>query len=112
MCFEMPTSGLSISLSFTYGPLASNGKMPKRNHLEVAPLLRQEDLVKMALIWKMLDLSDVFCATEKKCVKRQDEKTFIPDYLLAEIENSVIKELTLRLQVPEETADNKKNINR
>lgn len=58
------------------------------------------------------DLSDVFCATEKKCIKRQDEKTFIPDYLLAEIESSVIKELALRLQVPEETADNKKNINR
>lgn len=58
------------------------------------------------------DLSDVFCAVEKKCIKRQDEKTFIPDYLLAEIESSVIKELALRLQVPEETADNKKNINR
>lgn len=58
------------------------------------------------------DLSDVFCAREKKCLKRQDEKTFIPDYLLAEIESSVIKELALRLQVPEETADNKKNINR
>jgi hypothetical protein len=58
------------------------------------------------------DLSDVFCGVEKKCRKRQDEKTFIPDYLLAEIEGSVIKELTLRLQVPEETADNKKNINR
>jgi hypothetical protein len=58
------------------------------------------------------DLSDVFCAIEKKCLKRQDEKTFIPDYLLAEIESSVIKELALRLQVPEETADNKKNINR
>jgi hypothetical protein len=58
------------------------------------------------------DLSDVFCAVEKKCLKRQEEKTFIPDYLLAEIESSVIKELALRLQVPEETADNKKNINR
>jgi len=58
------------------------------------------------------DLSDVFCAIEKKCLKRQEEKTFIPDDLLAEIESSVIKELALRLQVPEETADNKKNINR
>lgn len=52
------------------------------------------------------------CNTDDKCKNRQDDNLFIPDYLFAEIEQSVLKELLIKLQVPSDTSDDKQNLYR
>lgn len=43
------------------------------------------------------------------CKPRQDEATHIPEYLFAEIENNVLKDLGLSIQLPNETQDDKQS---
>jgi hypothetical protein len=43
----------------------------------------------------------------KTCTPRQDDPTHFPEYLFAEIEQNVLKELTLMLQIPTDGADDK-----
>ena len=69
------------------------------------------DYVKVEGIFE--DSIDPFVCDDKlKCIYRQDDDLFIPDYLLPEIEQLVIKDLIMRIQVPAETSDDKQNINR
>jgi len=58
------------------------------------------------------DLGLISCDEKENCLIKQENTTFIPEYLLAEIENSVIKELSVRLQIPTDQADDKQNVNR
>jgi len=44
-----------------------------------------------------------------ECAPRQDDQTHFPEYLFAEIEASVIKDLTLLVQMPPENADDKQS---
>ena len=39
------------------------------------------------------------------CKSRQDEKTSFPEYLFAEIEQSVVKDLLTTIQIPAENTD-------
>jgi len=56
------------------------------------------------------DISDYLCDTGK-CVIRQEQELQIPDYLLAEIEQQVIKDFTISLQIPSDQAqDDKQNL--
>jgi hypothetical protein len=51
------------------------------------------------------DISDFVCSDPKaKCKPMQDKDFQIPEYLFAQIEQNVIKDLTLSLQVPMDTA--------
>jgi len=44
------------------------------------------------------------------CKPRQEDQTHFPEYLFAEIEQNVIKELTVMLQVPVEGADDNQSV--
>jgi len=46
---------------------------------------------------------------EEPCVSRQDDRLPVPDFIFAEIEQSVIKDLTFMMQAPTEMADDKMN---
>lgn len=48
------------------------------------------------------------CDTDS-CTLRQDQHTHFPEYLFAEIEQAVIKDLTFLLQTPIESADNQQS---
>lgn len=51
------------------------------------------------------------CLTEEeKCDYRQDQPTHIPDYLFAEIEQMVLKEMITTLQIPSDQKDDNQNI--
>jgi hypothetical protein len=58
------------------------------------------------------DIETFICSSDKdKCSPRQNQQFQIPDYLFAQIESSVIKELTLTAQLPPDmAADDKQNI--
>ena len=56
------------------------------------------------------DISGFTCE-EDKCKPRQDQNFQIPDYLFAQIEQNVIKEMTLSAQIPQDpAADDKQNL--
>jgi hypothetical protein len=44
-----------------------------------------------------------------ECQPRQDDQTHFPEYLFAEIEQNVLKDLTLLIQAPVEAADDKQS---
>lgn len=51
------------------------------------------------------------CLTEEeKCDYRQDQPTHIPDYLFAEIEQMVLREMMFTLQIPSDQKDDNQNI--
>jgi hypothetical protein len=58
------------------------------------------------------DISWLTCDSQAdKCRKRQDDEFQIPDYLFAQVEQSVLQELTISMQVPMDTAaDDNQNI--
>lgn len=57
------------------------------------------------------DISDYLCDNGNKCTLRQDQELQIPDYLLAEVEDLVIKNFTISAQMPPDNAtDDKQNI--
>jgi len=66
------------------------------------------------LVWDAVKIEAVFendvetCDSDK-CLIRQDQMLSIPDYLFSEIEQYVIKELTMTLQVPSDGSDDSQN---
>ena len=63
------------------------------------------DAVKIEAIFE----NDVETCDSDKCVIKQDQSLNIPDYLFSEIEQYVIKELTMSIQVPTDGADDSQN---
>ena len=54
------------------------------------------------------DTSQYNC-DEEKCLVRQDDPLPFPEYLFSEIEQFVVKELTLTMQVPTDGPDDSQN---
>ena len=57
------------------------------------------------------DISKWTCK-EDECIVRQDQSFNVPDYLLAELEASVFKDLMGELQIPSDPTNDKQNIAR
>lgn len=56
-------------------------------------------------------IEHLICSSDsKECVKEQDREFDIPDYLFAEIEQMVLKELMPSVQLPSDGADDAQNI--
>ncbi len=67
------------------------------------------DAVRIEAIWDD-DISYFQCDTDDaKCTIRQLQSTSIPDYLFADIEQMVLKELGFMLQVPSDNKDDNQN---
>jgi len=66
----------------------------------------QWDAVKIEAIWED-DIAYLKCneSEEERCLIRQDHPTHIPDYLFAEIEQFVFRDLGLMIQVPSDNKD-------
>ena len=56
------------------------------------------------------DISKFNCDTCDDCVLRQDQLFNVPDYLHAEIESNVMKDLSVMIQVPSDIDVNKQNV--
>ena len=63
------------------------------------------DAVKVEAIFE----NDVETCDSDKCLIKQDQSLNIPDYLFSEIEQYVVKELTMTMQVPTDGADDSQN---
>jgi hypothetical protein len=63
------------------------------------------DAVKIEAIFE----NDVETCDSDKCIIRQDQSLNIPDYLFSEIEQYVVKELTMTMQVPTDGPDDGQN---
>jgi len=63
------------------------------------------DAVKIEAIFE----NDVETCDSDKCLIRQDQALNIPDYLFSEIEQFVVKELTMTMQVPTDGPDDGQN---
>jgi hypothetical protein len=50
------------------------------------------------------------CDPKANCEVRQDETLPLPEYLFAEVEQMVIKELTMLMSVPVDSTDDGQNI--
>lgn len=53
-----------------------------------------------------------FTTKADSCVVRSDQSFNVPDYILAELESQVLRDLGVMLQVPSDTANDKQNISR
>jgi len=69
------------------------------------------DAVNIDAIWAD-DIQYLKCLDTDNCTTRQQQSTHIPDYLLAEIEQLVLKELGLMLQIPMDNKDDNQSIAR
>jgi hypothetical protein len=49
------------------------------------------------------------CDTKQECEIAQDKPLTIPEYLFSEVEQFVIKELSMSMQVPADDADDSQN---
>lgn len=56
------------------------------------------------------DTSAYTCEEETECQPRQDFQFSIPEYLFAEVEQMVIKELTTTIQIPTNGSDDSQNV--
>lgn len=56
------------------------------------------------------ETGDFQCNPEDQCVIKQDLNFFLPEYLFSEIEQYVIKELTMSIQIPTDGADDSQNV--
>jgi hypothetical protein len=56
------------------------------------------------------DIAPYHCEQEDQCMIRQDQRLPFPEYLFSEIEQFVVKELSLSMQVPTNGADDNQNI--
>jgi len=65
------------------------------------------ETVRVEGLWED-DISFLKCGTDE-CKLRQDNPTHIPEYLFAEIEAMVIKDLSFQMQVPFEKGDDSQN---
>ena len=63
------------------------------------------DAIKVEAIFE----NDVETCDSDKCVIRQEQSLNIPDYLFSEIEQYVVKELTMTMQVPADGSDDGQN---
>jgi len=63
------------------------------------------DAVKIEAIFE----NDVETCDSDKCLIKQEQALNIPDYLFSEIEQYVVKELTMSIQVPTDGADDSQN---
>jgi hypothetical protein len=57
------------------------------------------------------DISKYTC-DEDSCIKKQDQTFNVPDYLLAELEANVLKDLAGSMQLPEDVNNDKQNTSR
>ena len=57
------------------------------------------------------DISEWTCAPDS-CIEKTDQSFNVPDYLLAELESNVIKDLVGMAQMPVDATNDKENINR
>lgn len=57
------------------------------------------------------DISYFTCDCKDRCAPRQNSLLQIPDYMFAQIEQNVVKELTITLQIPPDTATDDKQSN-
>jgi len=69
----------------------------------------QWDAIKVEALYDA-DISTYHCETDDNCRIRQDQRLPFPEYLYSEIEQFVVKELTLAMQVPTNGADDSQNI--
>ena len=69
----------------------------------------QWDAVKVEALFDG-DIAPYHCETEDQCRIRQDQRLPFPEYLFSEIEQFVVKELSLSMQVPTNGADDNQNI--
>jgi len=69
----------------------------------------QWDAIKIDAIFEG-DTSAYNCDTENECITRQEEQLAIPEYLFSEIEQFVIKELTISIQIPTNGSDDSQNV--
>jgi len=56
------------------------------------------------------DIAPYHCETEDQCMFRQDQRLPFPEYLFSEIEQFVVKELTIAMQVPTNGPDDSQNV--
>jgi hypothetical protein len=56
------------------------------------------------------DISPYHCETDDQCWIRQDQRLPFPEYLFSEIEQFVVKELTIAMQVPTNGPDDSQNV--
>jgi hypothetical protein len=58
------------------------------------------------------DTGAFMCEPEAQCKPKQEQQLPFPEYLFSEIEQYVLKELTMTLQIPDSGADNSQNAHR
>ena len=67
------------------------------------------DAIRIEAIWAD-DVNYLKCSDkEDQCQLRQEQQTHVPDYLFAEIEQSVLKEFGMMMQIPSENKDDSQN---
>lgn len=65
------------------------------------------DSVRIEGLWD--ESIEMYICDGNVCKARQDDQTHIPEYLFAEIEQNVLKDLMVMIQTPIESADDKMN---
>jgi hypothetical protein len=70
---------------------------------------RDWEAIKVEAIFEE-SISGYTCSTEDDCKNRYEETLNIPEYLFAEVEQFVIKELSMMAQIPQDLNDDKTNI--
>jgi len=55
------------------------------------------------------DISCLICSEEEQCIPIQEQSTHVPDYLFAEIESMVLKEILTSVNIPQDGPDDKQN---
>lgn len=65
------------------------------------------EAIRVEGLWE--DSVNMYTCDGDSCSPRQDDQTHFPEYLFAEIEGSVIKDLTVLIQVPSEAFDDKQS---
>lgn len=65
------------------------------------------DSIRIEGLWE--DSIAMYTCDGDVCTPRQDDPTHIPEYLFAEIEQNVLKDLTMLIQTPVEGADDKQS---
>ena len=66
------------------------------------------DAVNVEAMWE--DSIDMYKCDTEKCKLRQDDLCAVPDYLFAEIEQMVLKELGMMVQMPTDNVDDKQSV--
>lgn len=56
------------------------------------------------------DIAPYHCETDDQCWIRQDQRLPFPEYLFSEIEQYVIKELSMTMQIPANGSDDNQNV--